>query len=94
MPEFLTLLSLYYACDAMMAHKPLSLTGQQLEQCSAYYDAIKAEFAETPLPAAGTRAGVDARRAAYLAFKVWELENGTLVTTMRAEAAALARNRS
>ena len=88
MPEFLILLSLYYGCDALMAHKPLSLTGSQLVQCSAYYEAVKSEFADAPFPASGTQAGVSARRDAYRAFKAWELENEALVTTMRADAAA------
>lgn len=88
MPDFLTLLSLYYICDAMIVQKPMAMTHAQLLECTEYYTSVKESFANAPFPEQNTPSGIAARRAAYAAFKAWELENGLLVTQMRAEASA------
>ena len=91
--DFIALLTLYYTCDALVVHRPLSLNPEELAQCMGYYEAVKAEFADGPLAPPGTRTAEAQRRAAYAAFKAWELENGTLVTTLRENAMAEVRRR-
>lgn len=93
MSELVALLSAYYLCDAMVVHRPLSLNPAELAQCMSHYEAVKASFSDHPLAPPGTKAAEAQRRAAYTAFKAWELNNGTLVTTLRANARALVQQR-
>ena len=90
MQNFFLILSLYYGCDALIAHKPLSLTPTQLAQCLGYYEEVKAAFsADGHLPRSGTPQAEPVRRAAYAAFKTWEQEHALFTDALRAEAVAL-----
>ncbi len=84
----MSILMLYYMCDAIVVHRPLSLSPPELAECIGYYEAVKAEFSEGPLQPPGKAEAEAQRRAAYAAFKAWEADNETLVATMRAQARA------
>lgn len=87
MTDFIALLSAYYLCDAFVIHRPLSLNPSELAACMGRYEAVKAAFAQDgDLSPPGSPNAEPQRRAAYAAFKAWELANGHLVTELRAEA--------
>ena len=86
MTDLIALLSSYYFCDALVSHRPLSLNPEELATCMGRYEAVKDAFTDGPLFPPGSASAEPQRRAAYAAFKAWELANGELVTELRAEA--------
>lgn len=88
MTPLISLLSLYYTCDAMAELRPLSLDPDQLAQCMAYYEEIKDTFAQSPDDPNESVSTQAQRVAAYVAFKTWERDNAQIVADLRARARA------
>jgi hypothetical protein len=82
MAQFLALLTLYYACDSVAGKRPM--TSSEVLLCMEHYSAVKSHFDVAPNSAgadSSERAG--SNRAAYLAFKTWEVEHADLVQSLR-----------
>lgn len=85
MGEFLTVLALYYMCDATAAMRPMSM--QEVATCAESYDTVKVYFvSDFDLAPQGTLARFDQMSEAYIAFKAWEEQNADLVEDLRADA--------
>jgi hypothetical protein len=89
MPEFLDLLALYYLCDATALIRPMS--GAEVHDCMATYDAVKAWFAPFDLAPMGTLERHAQMLDGYRGFIAWQQGNPDLVDGMRDEAMAHAR---
>ncbi len=89
MSEFLDLLALYYLCDATALLRPMS--GGEVQDCMATYDAVKAWFAPFDLAAEGTLERHAQMLDAYRGFLAWQDANADLVSHLRAEAMAHAQ---
>lgn len=88
MPEFLTILALYYACD--QAAMQTVLSPGQAAQCVDTYSQVKAHFlTQDELDALAGQAPQDrivALRQGYPRFKAWEIANPDTVRDARAAA--------
>ena len=90
MSEFLSVLALYYVCDATAALRPMS--AEEIGACFSTYDTVKVYFVDGfDLAPPGSMARIRQMSEAYLAFKAWEEDNAALVADMRADARELAR---
>lgn len=90
MSEFITVLALYYLCDATATLRPM--TAAEIGTCYATYDTVKIHLIDdADLAPVGTVDRVQQMTAAYLAFKTWEDDNARLVAGLRAEARDMAR---
>lgn len=90
MSEFLTILSLYYICDATAALRPM--TRDEIASCTRTYETVKTHFVtERDLAPRGTAERIAQMQAAYLAFQDWEAENADLVREMQDDAMAEVR---
>ncbi|MBW4710293.1 hypothetical protein KX928_21095 [Roseobacter sp. YSTF-M11] len=76
MPEFLTVLALYYACATTATTLPMSHA--DVMACMDHYEAVKTHFAPE-----GEPTGPQRSRTAYLNFKDWEQANQDLVDSLR-----------
>lgn len=89
MSEFLDMLALYYLCDATALIRPMS--GGEVQDCMAAYDAVKAWFAPFELAPAGTLERHAQMLDGYRGFVAWQEANAGLVGDMRDHAMAEAR---
>ena len=89
MSEFLEILALYYLCDATALIRPMS--GGEVEECLASYDAVKAWFAPFDLAPRGSLERHAQMLEGYQGFLAWQQANPDLVDIMRDEAMAEAR---
>ncbi len=89
MSEFLEILALYYLCDATALIRPMS--GAEVQDCLATYDAVKAWFAPFNLAPQGTLERHAQMLEGYRGFVAWQEANADLVGLMREEAMARAR---
>ncbi|MEM8691506.1 MAG: hypothetical protein AAGG57_06435 [Pseudomonadota bacterium] len=79
MTEFLTLLALYYGCDATATERYMSQ--REVVQCVSYYHGVKAHFVED-------ETGLDRAERnleGFLRFKSWEDENEEIVAQLKAQ---------
>lgn len=72
MTSLLSLIALYYTCDAMAAERLLSPS--EAAQCSAIYRNVKLAFVD---------GDTDRMGDGYSAFKAWERDNPALVQALR-----------
>ncbi len=90
MSEFLSLLALYYVCDATAAMRHLTM--QEVMACTQTYESVKTYFVtEFELAPHGTAERAQQMQQGYLAFLDWEEANEALVEDMQAEAWLAAR---
>ncbi|WP_299676844.1 hypothetical protein [uncultured Roseobacter sp.] len=75
MAEFLSILTLYYACDA--AARDRALSHAEVMRCMAHYESVKVYF-EAPRARDHTAA-----QSGYLAFKTWEADHPDIVAGLR-----------
>lgn len=85
MADFLSILSIYYLCDAMAVARPMTM--QEMLACADTYEAVKSHFLIGPdLAPLGTAARAAQMQQSYLAFLDWEAANADLVEDMQAQA--------
>ncbi|WP_299830004.1 hypothetical protein [uncultured Roseobacter sp.] len=75
MTEFLSVLLLYYGCDA--AAETRALNHAEVMECMAHYQQVKEYFTE---PEAN---GAERSQSAYQNFKAWEHRNAETVADLR-----------
>lgn len=85
MSEFLSVVAIYYLCDAMAAARHLTM--QETMHCTRTYDTVRSYFVtEFDLAPRGTPERIAQMREGYTGFKAWENANRDRVDQMRAEA--------
>jgi len=85
MAEFLSVLSIYYLCDAMASARHLTM--EETMHCGRTYDTVRSYFVtEFELAPRGTPERIAQMRQGYLGFQAWEEANAQLVDDMKAEA--------
>lgn len=86
MHDLISILTIYYACNAAAAQSHLSLS--EAVRCSLTYESIKLRFlTEAETDALIAAAGADRAmvlRNGYLRFKLWEKAHPDLVETLHA----------
>ena len=81
MEDFTTLLTVYYQCTAMAeAHV---LTQVERFACNETYQQVKRLFLDGDLSRPGSFLTHEQNTQAYLLFKSWEIENASLVETLK-----------
>lgn len=82
MAEFLTILALYYMCDATATMRPMS--ADEIAACTSTYDSVKVYFVDDfDLAPPGTVDRFRQMTDAYIAFQDWEEQNADMVAQMR-----------
>ncbi|MEL6167239.1 MAG: hypothetical protein AAFR35_01015 [Pseudomonadota bacterium] len=90
MEEFLSVLALYYTCDAAAALRPLG--PDEVRVCTDAYESVKVWFTEDfELADPGTLARYEQLLDGYREFKAWEAANPEVVGKVEVHAAELAR---
>lgn len=84
MPEFMTILSLYYMCDQAAAMR--GLNAEEVARCMANYEQLKMEFVDEPHARLGSVERAAQIRLGYRRLKSWENENAELVQELRQDA--------
>jgi len=93
MSEFLSVLAVYYLCDAMTSARHMTM--QETMACSRSYDTVRSYFAPGfELAAPGSPERAAQLQQGYLGFLDWEDANRALVEDMQAEAWLAARGLS
>ncbi len=89
MPDFFTVLALYYLCEAAALTRDLST--EERWMCFNTYENVKSHFIDEDAPApSDTAERAEQLRDAYTAFRAWEEANPEIVQDMREEARAAA----
>ncbi len=85
MSEFLSLLAVYYLCDAMAVSRHLTM--QEMMNCTRTYETVKSYFiTEFELAPIGTPERAAQMQQGYLGFLDWEEANADTVEEMQARA--------